>query len=90
MSKTLRIEYAGTVIHDAAVDEFQWSETADSIAVLGKVKAAKPATANGLLEALTAVRKSQTAALAEQKVRELDATETSTDAIESEPEGTSD
>ncbi len=93
MSKVLRIAYAGIVMHDGPVDEFQLSENSDGIAVIGKVKpAVKPATSGvGLLEALAAARKSQTAGMAERKRRELDTTTASDastiDIAETEPEG---
>lgn len=89
MPKTLRIEYAGIVIHDGPVDEFQMSENADSIAVVGKTKPVK-AAGGGLLDALTAARKAQTAGIADQKRRQLNTTTSVEIADQPEPESASD
>ena len=50
--KRLTIIYGDATLHDADVDEFNWTESDGYVAVTGKRKPAKAAPAGGLLDML--------------------------------------
>lgn len=60
--KELTITYAGITIFSGEVDEFQWSDTANAVTVVGKTKPRSAAGGGGLLELLTAARRQPAAA----------------------------
>lgn len=58
--KRLRIEYAGSVLFDADVDELTWTDSAGGVSVTGKFKSAGGKGVGDLLAGLAGARKQQT------------------------------
>lgn len=67
--KQLKIEYNGIVLWDGPVDEVQWSDGPNGVAVAGKIKPARPAggIGAGIAELLTNASKAKTEAVVEEK-----------------------
>ena len=73
--RRLTITYGDTVIFDGDnIDQFQWNETTEGVAVTAKFPpAAAKQAGGGLLDLLTASRRQQTQTVIEQKRAELGA-----------------
>lgn len=77
--RRLTITYGDTIIFDGDnIDQFQWNETTEGVAVTAKVTAPAAKPAGGLLDMLTSARRQQTATIVDQKRAELDAEKTDT------------
>lgn len=74
----LTITYGETTIFDGDnIEQFQWNETTEGVAVTAKfIAAAKPAAGGGLLDLLAAGRRQQTQTVIDQKRAELEAEKT--------------
>lgn len=58
--KQLTIRYGDITVFDGQVDEFRWTDNADEVTVVGRIRRAKPAS--GLLDVLTGLSKAKTEA----------------------------